>query len=113
MLNQSTGTSRKSSLSVKGGNAMPNWAYTTYKIKGGEEEVAALHQTIKDLDQREESGLLPWTNSGLQTGIWHTHHKHRDGLGRNVGRKAPHRNQVSVTGDILHDRGVWDVYFSD
>ena len=37
---------------------MPNWAYTTYKIKGGEVEVAALHKTIKDLDQREES-LLP------------------------------------------------------
>ncbi len=37
---------------------MPNWDYTQYKIKGGEEEVAALHNTIKDLDQREES-LLP------------------------------------------------------
>lgn len=37
---------------------MPNWAYTTYKIKGSEEEVAALHKTIQDLEQREES-LLP------------------------------------------------------
>lgn len=37
---------------------MSNWAYTTYKIKGSEVEVAALHNTIKDLDHREES-LLP------------------------------------------------------
>lgn len=36
---------------------MPNWAYTTYKIKGSEVEVAALHNTIKDLDQRKESLL--------------------------------------------------------
>lgn len=37
---------------------MPNWAYSVYKIKGSEEEVAALHKTIQDLEQREES-LLP------------------------------------------------------
>ena len=37
---------------------MPNWAYTQYKIKGSEVEVAALHKTIKDLEQREVS-LLP------------------------------------------------------
>lgn len=37
---------------------MPNWAYTTYKIKGSEDQVAALHNTIKDLAEREES-LLP------------------------------------------------------
>ena len=37
---------------------MPNWAYTNYKIKGSEEEVAALHKTIQNLEQREES-LLP------------------------------------------------------
>ena len=37
---------------------MPNWAYTQYKIRGREDEVTALHQTIKDLEQREES-LLP------------------------------------------------------
>ena len=37
---------------------MPNWAYTSYKIKGSEEEIAALHKTIQDLEQREES-LLP------------------------------------------------------
>ena len=37
---------------------MPNWAYTTYKIKGSEEEVAALHKTIQELGQRKES-LLP------------------------------------------------------
>lgn len=37
---------------------MPNWAYTTYKIKGSEKEVAALHKTIQDLEQREES-LIP------------------------------------------------------
>ena len=37
---------------------MPNWAYTQYKIKGSESEVAALHKTIQDLEQRKES-LLP------------------------------------------------------
>ena len=37
---------------------MPNWAYTQYKIKGSEDEVAALYKTIQNLDQREES-LLP------------------------------------------------------
>ena len=37
---------------------MPNYAYSTYKIKGSEEEVAALHQTIQTLEQRKES-LLP------------------------------------------------------
>ena len=37
---------------------MPNWAYTSYKIKGSESEVTALHKTIQDLEQREES-LLP------------------------------------------------------
>ena len=37
---------------------MPNWAYTTYKIKGSESEVAALYQTIQELSEREES-LLP------------------------------------------------------
>lgn len=37
---------------------MPNWAYTQYKIKGSKDEVAALHKTIQDLEQREES-LLP------------------------------------------------------
>lgn len=37
---------------------MPNWAYTQYKIRGREDEVTALHQKIKDLEQREES-LLP------------------------------------------------------
>lgn len=37
---------------------MPNWAFTQYKIRGREDEVTALHQTIKDLEQREES-LLP------------------------------------------------------
>lgn len=37
---------------------MPNWAYTQYKIKGSEKGVAALHKTIQDLKQREES-LLP------------------------------------------------------
>ena len=37
---------------------MPNWAYTQYKIKGSESEVAALHKTIHDLEQRKES-LLP------------------------------------------------------
>ena len=58
MSEANTGTSRKSYQSVKGGNAMPNWAYTTYKIKGSEKEVSALHKTIQDLDQREESLLL-------------------------------------------------------
>ena len=37
---------------------MPNWAYTTYKIKGSEKEVAALYKTIQDLAERKES-LLP------------------------------------------------------
>lgn len=37
---------------------MANWAFTQYKIRGREDEVTALHQTIKDLEQREES-LLP------------------------------------------------------
>ena len=37
---------------------MPNWAYTTYKIKGSESEVAALYNAIETLNQREES-LLP------------------------------------------------------
>lgn len=37
---------------------MPNWAFTQYKIRGREDEVTALHQTIKDLEQREDS-LLP------------------------------------------------------
>ena len=37
---------------------MPNWAYTQYKIKGSESEVAALHKTIQDLDQRKDS-ILP------------------------------------------------------
>ena len=37
---------------------MPNWAYTLYKVRGSEEEVAALYKTIQDLEQRKES-LLP------------------------------------------------------
>ena len=37
---------------------MPNWAYTTYKIKGSESEVAALHKTIQNLADMDES-LLP------------------------------------------------------
>lgn len=37
---------------------MPNWAYTIYIVRGDEEEVARLHQVIKDLDNRAES-LLP------------------------------------------------------
>ena len=37
---------------------MPNWAYTQYKIKGSESEVAALNKTIVDLDQRKDS-ILP------------------------------------------------------
>ena len=37
---------------------MANWAYSVYKIKGSEEEVAALYKTIQDLEQRKES-LLP------------------------------------------------------
>ncbi len=37
---------------------MPNWAYTQYKIRGSEDEVAALHKTIQDLADMEES-LLP------------------------------------------------------
>ena len=36
---------------------MPNWAYTQYKIRGSEDEVAALHKTIQNLEQREESLL--------------------------------------------------------
>ena len=37
---------------------MPNWCYTNYVIKGREEEVAALHKIITDLENRKES-LLP------------------------------------------------------
>lgn len=37
---------------------MPNWAYTIYIVRGDEEEVARLHQVIRDLDNRAES-LLP------------------------------------------------------
>ena len=37
---------------------MPNWAYTQYKIKGSEDEVAALHKTIQNLADMDES-LLP------------------------------------------------------
>lgn len=37
---------------------MPNWAYTTYKIKGSEKEVAALYKTIQNLADMDES-LLP------------------------------------------------------
>lgn len=37
---------------------MPNWAYTQYKIKGSEEEVTALHKTIQNLADVDES-LLP------------------------------------------------------
>ncbi len=37
---------------------MPNWCYTNYVIEGREEEVAALHKIIQDLEAREES-LLP------------------------------------------------------
>lgn len=37
---------------------MPNWAYTQYKIKGSESEVAALYKTIQDLADMDES-LLP------------------------------------------------------
>ena len=37
---------------------MPNYAYSTYKIKGSEEEVAALHKTIQNLADMDES-LLP------------------------------------------------------
>jgi len=37
---------------------MPNWAYTTYKIRGSEDEVAALHKTIQNLADMDES-LLP------------------------------------------------------
>lgn len=37
---------------------MPNWAYTIYIVRGDKEEVAKLHQLIKDLDNRAES-LLP------------------------------------------------------
>lgn len=37
---------------------MPNWAFTQYKIRGSEKEVAALYKTIQDLDQRKDS-ILP------------------------------------------------------
>lgn len=37
---------------------MPNWAYTQYKIRGSESEVAALYKTIQDLADMDES-LLP------------------------------------------------------
>ena len=37
---------------------MPNWAYTQYKIKGSEDKVAALHKTIQNLADMDES-LLP------------------------------------------------------
>lgn len=37
---------------------MSNLAFTQYKIKGSESEVAALHKTIQDLAERKES-LLP------------------------------------------------------
>ena len=36
---------------------MPNWAYTSYVIKGSESEVAALHKTIKDLEAKKGSYL--------------------------------------------------------
>ena len=36
---------------------MPNWAYTSYVVKGSAEEVAALHKIIQDLKAREESYL--------------------------------------------------------
>ena len=36
---------------------MPNWAYTSYAVKGSAEEVAALHKIIQDLEAREESYL--------------------------------------------------------
>ena len=36
---------------------MPNWAYTSYAVKGSVEEVAALHKIIQDLEAREESYL--------------------------------------------------------
>ena len=36
---------------------MPNWAYTSYVVKGSAEEVAALHKIIQDLEAREESYL--------------------------------------------------------
>lgn len=36
---------------------MPNWAYTSYLVKGSSEEVAALHKIIQDLEAREESYL--------------------------------------------------------
>ena len=37
---------------------MPNWAYTQYKNRGSEKEVAALYKTIQSLAERKES-LLP------------------------------------------------------
>lgn len=36
---------------------MPNWAYTSYVVKGSTDEVAALHKIIQDLEAREESFL--------------------------------------------------------
>ena len=36
---------------------MPNWAYTSYVVKGKDSEVAALHKTIQDLEARKESYL--------------------------------------------------------
>lgn len=58
MSEASIGILKKSYPSAQGGNAMPNWAYTQYKVRGREDEVMALHKMIKDLEQREES-LLP------------------------------------------------------
>ena len=57
---------------------MPNWAYTQYKIKGSESEVAALYKTIQDLADKEES-LLPngfgklWLGNlvSILGGDWH------------------------------------------
>ncbi len=37
---------------------MPNWAYTLYKVRGSESEVAALHKTIQNLADMDGS-LLP------------------------------------------------------
>ena len=36
---------------------MPNWACTSYVVKGSESEVSALHKIIQDLEAREESYL--------------------------------------------------------
>ena len=66
---------------------MPNWAYTTYKIKGSEEEVAALHKTIQDLEQREESLLL----NGFGK-LW---------LGNLVHALGGDRNDIYCRGHIL------------